>query len=185
MEEFKPLLTPILKSVAMSHNGLKSDVSSMEILQSPIFLLSISLASLALLVIRSFRQRVIRALYYANAHPIRTQIAVFCSVCLVIMFAMYLGWRPSGTNVVTFTTDNGTVYSADAGEYNQLYDGLAKSLKENPHAKIEVELVSFMRQIDGEMRDFFLIEEGKYRDDRGRVWTMSELQAHPREEVMS
>ncbi|KAJ5769481.1 hypothetical protein N7520_004040 [Penicillium odoratum] len=166
----------------MSHNALKI---SMEILQSPIILLSISLASLAFLMIHSFRQRVIRALYYASAHPIRTQIAVFCFTFLVTMLAMSLGWRPSGTNVVTFTTDNGTVYSTDAGDYNQLYNRLAKSLEENPHAEIEVELVSFVRLIDGEKRNFILIEEGKYQDDQGRIWTLSDLQAHPREELIN
>ncbi|KAJ5797475.1 uncharacterized protein N7503_006771 [Penicillium pulvis] len=97
------------------------------------------------------------------------------------MLAIYVGWRhPSTGNVVTFTTKYGTVHTADAGEYNKLYEGMAKSLKDNP-GDITVKLTSFARLIDGQMKNFYLVEEEKYIDDEGRVWTEDELYALPRE----
>lgn len=83
-------------------------------------------------------------------------------------------------NVVTFTAENGTVYTADAAEYNKLYEGLAQSLKEDPLEEIIVEATFFTRLIDGKLKRSYLIEEGKYIDDEGRVWTEGELQALPR-----
>lgn len=58
----------------------------------------------------------------------------------------------STSNVVTFTAENGTVYTGDAGEYTELYESLAKYLEENSLKKIAVELTSFTRLIDGKLK---------------------------------
>lgn len=73
------------------------------------------------------------------------------------------------------------MYTADAGAYNKLYEGMAKSLKDNPGEEITVKLTSFGRLIDGKMKMFYPVEEEKYIDDGGSVWTQDELYALPRE----
>lgn len=115
-------------------------------------------------------------------HQRQSQIACLCLTFLTLTLAIYVGWRPSSTgDVVTFTTKDGTVYTADAGAYNKLYEGMAKSLKVNPGGEITARLTSFGKLIDGKMKMFYLGEEEKYIDDEGRVWTQDELHALPRE----
>lgn len=58
---------------------------------------------------------------------------------------------------------------------------MAKSLKDNSGGEITVQLYSFGRLVDGKMKMFYLVEEEKYIDDEGRVWTQDELHALPRE----
>ncbi|KAJ5549433.1 hypothetical protein N7513_006667 [Penicillium frequentans] len=156
----------------------------LEFLQNPILLLSISIGSLAAIAImlgRPLRQRIVNILHHIQMHQRQFQIACLCWSFFTILLAIYVGWRPSSTgDVVTFTTENGTVYTADAGEYNKLYEGLAKSLEGNP-GEMTVEVTSFGRLIDGKLKNFYLIEEEKYIDDEGRVWTEDELYALPRE----
>lgn len=129
---------------------------------------------------RPLRQRIVNRLH-TNMHQRQSQIACLCLAFLTLTLAIYVGWRPSSAgDVVTFTTKYGTVYTADAGAYNKLYEGMAKSLKDNPGEEITVKLTSFGRLIDGKMEMFYLVEEEKYIDDEGRVWTQDELHTFPR-----
>ncbi|KAJ5998465.1 hypothetical protein N7451_006275 [Penicillium sp. IBT 35674x] len=97
------------------------------------------------------------------------------------MSTIHTSWRPSSAgHDVTSTAGNGTVYTADAGEYNQIYEGLAKSLEGNPGG-IKAQVTSLGRFFEGKLKYFYLVEEEKYIDDEGRVWTQDELQALTRE----